>query len=204
MAKINEVDYEDIPNKAREMRLKGQALNVEISSAYESMTNMHNSWYGKRYNELVTQFNNMVPQLNELLDLVVGEIPFSLETVANNYSQADQGVNVTNAHIENPKKITNINISNDIGMKFITSDVTTVQQNVSKNFTEAKQKMNEIEIVYGTVKWQSEAADAFKAKFTKLKSEIVTAFDDIETQFTRLMNQTKEDIQNTENANTVQ
>ncbi len=204
MASIMEVDYEDIPNKANEMRQKGQELNTEISTAYESIANMHSSWYGKRYNELVKEFNKIIPQINELLELVVGDIPFTLETIANNYSQTDKGSNVTTANKTSPKKISDINISNDVGMKFLTSEVTTVQQSVSKNFTVAKENMNQIESVYGKVKWQSEASETFKAKFTKLKNEIINAFDDIETQFTKLMNQTKDDVQNAENANTVQ
>lgn len=204
MAKIMNVDYEAIPGQANSMRANGKELNAEISEAYTSITNMHDCWYGKRYNELVKSFNQIIPQVNELLELVVGEIPFTLETIANNYSQADQGRNATVAHKEAPRKITNITVQNDIGMKFLTSEVTSTQQKVSRNFQKAKEKMNTIESDYGKIQWQSEASEAFKAKFTKLKNEIINAFDDINTQFTQLMKQTAEDIQSAENANTVQ
>ena len=53
------------------------------------------------------------------------------------------------------------------------------------------------------IKWQSEASEAFKARFMKLKKNIVDAFDSIENSFTKLMQQTLDDIQATENANTV-
>lgn len=204
MAKIMNVDYEAIPKQASSMRANGKELNSEISEAYTSIADMHNSWYGKRYNELVKAFNKIIPQVNELLELVVGEIPFTLETIANNYSQADQGKNATSAQKEAPKKITNIVESNDVGMKFLTSEVTSTQQKVSKNFQKAKEKMNTIESDYGKIKWQSEASEAFKAKFTKLKNEIINSFDDINKQFTQLMKQTTDDIQNAENSNTVQ
>ena len=203
MAKIQNVDYEAIPGQARQMRSYGKELNAEITTAYKSVADMHTSWYGKRYNALVKEFNKITANINELLSLVVTEIPFTLETVANNYSQADRGSNVTSAAKEMPKKIANISISEDVGMKFLTEQVSSVQSSVSKNFQNAKTKMNTIETEYKKIKWQSEASEAFKTKFTKLKKEIVTAFDDINTSFTKLMNQTKDDIQKAETNNTV-
>ena len=204
MANITNVDYVAIPAQAQNMRALGQELNNELSTAYQSIANMHNCWYGKRYNELVKEFNNMVQQINELLELVVGEIPFALETIANNYSQADQGSNITSAAKTAPKKIIDLSISNDVGMKFLTSDVETIKTNVSNNFKNSKEKMNAIETAYERINWQSEASEAFESKFKKLKADIVTAFENIEAQFTSLMNQTLSDIQATESANTVQ
>lgn len=203
MAKITNVDYAAIPAQAQQMRTLGQELNTELATAYKSITNMHNCWYGKRYNELVKEFNKIVPEINELLELVVGEIPFALETIANNYSQADQGSNVTSTSKTAPNKIGELTITNDVGMKFITSEVESVKTNVSNNFKKAKDKMNTIESAYGRIQWQSEASEAFAAKFKKLKTEIVTAFENIDSQFTNLMNQTLSDIQATEDANTV-
>lgn len=61
--------------------------------------------------------------------------------------------------------------------------------------------MNTIESAYSKIKWQSEASEAFKARFLKLKKNIVDAFDNIESSFSKLMQQTLDDIQATENAN---
>lgn len=203
MAKIMNVDYEAIPNQAKQMRAYGKQLNSEMTKAYKSVANMHSSWYGKRYNELVKAFNEMIPQINDMLKLVVTEIPYALETIANNYSQADKGSNVTSASNEAPNKITNLSISNDVGMKFLTSNVSSVQKQISSNFKNSKEQMNKIESAYGKIKWSSEAADTFKAKFKKLKSSIVSSFETIETDFTKLMTQTQADIENAEKANTV-
>ena len=204
MAKIMNVDYEAIPAQAKQMRTYGQELNTEITNAYTSISNMHSSWYGKRYNSLVKEFNNITSEINELLELVVGEVPYALETIANNYSQADKGSKVTSASKTSPKKISNITVPNDVGMKFVTSEVTSVKTKVSTNFKNAKTKMNTIESAYNKIKWQSEASEAFKSKFTKLKKSTINAFEDIESQFSTLMQQTLDDIQATENANTVQ
>ena len=204
MAKIQNVDYEAMPRNAKQMRSYGQQLNTEVTNAYNSVRDMRSSWYGKRYNELVKHFNNMIPQINEMLQLVVTDIPVTLEKVANNYSQADRGSNATTVENTTPRKITNIEIHNDVGMKFITANVQQVQTKVSNNFKNAKDQMNKISTEYNKVKWTSEASDAFKNKFNNLKTNITKSFEEIEQTFSKLMNQAKDDIQKSETSNTVQ
>jgi len=204
MANIIGVNYEAIPGIAAQMRSKGEELNREMTTTYESIAEMHNSWYGKRYNELVVGFNGLSLKINELLDLVVGEVPFKLETIANNYANADKGETIVSANKTAPNKIVELAMLNDTGMKFITNEVETVKTNVSNNFKESKELMSAIETIYNQIEWQSEAADAFRTKFINLKNDIITSFEEIETQFTTLMEQALQDIQATENANTVQ
>lgn len=203
MAKIQSVDYLDLPKKARDMRQKGQKLNSEMTNAYKLIDDMHKDWYGKRYNSLLTEFNNLTPQINEMLKLVVTDIPFAIETVANNYSQADRGQNAGSAQQTSCKKISNIATKNDTGMKFITSSVENTKKQVETKFKNAKTAMNEINSIFSKVNWNSEAATAFKTKFSKLKQNIDTSLDNILHSFTTLMQQAANDIASAEKANTV-
>ena len=204
MAQIMNVDYEAMPNQAKQMREYAKELNSTLKVAYSNVQEMHNSWYGMRYNELVKDFNELSPKLNKLLDLVVKEIPFALETIANNYAQADRGQNVTSAEETVPNIIEELPIMNDVGMRFITNDVANTQRIISEKFEASKDLMNKIEAEYAKVQWQSEASDSFKSRFAQLKSEIMASFDNINTQSVNLMNQTQQDIETTEKANTVQ
>lgn len=204
MAQIMNVDYEAMPNQAKQMKEYAKELNSTLKVAYSNVQEMHNSWYGMRYNELVKDFNELSPKLNKLLDLVVKEIPFALETIANNYAQADRGQNVTSAEETVPNIIEELPIMNDVGMRFITNDVANTQRIISEKFEASKDLMNKIEAEYAKVQWQSEASDSFKSRFAQLKSEIMASFDNINTQFVNLMNQTQQDIETTEKANTVQ
>ena len=204
MARIDHVDYEAMPRQAKAMREYALELNSELRAAYTNIGEMHNSWYGVRYNELVKDFNELIPQVNDLLKLVVTEIPFAVETVANNYAQADKGQNVTSAEETSANNIENLPITNDVGMRFMTSDVANTQRNVSAKFDSSKELMNKIESEYNRVDWQSEASESFKARFEKLKNDILSAFDNINNEFSKLMTQTQEDIENTEKSNTVQ
>lgn len=204
MAQIDHVDYEAMPRQAKQMREYAVELNGELRTAYSNVGDMHNSWYGIRYNELVKDFNELVPQVNDLLKLVVTDIPFAIETIANNYAQADKGQNVTSAEETAANKIENLPITNDVGMRFMTGEVSNTQRAVSEKFESAKELMNRIESEYNRVDWQSEASESFKARFAKLKSDILASFDNINNQFTKLMTQTQQDIETTEKANTVQ
>ena len=204
MARIDHVDYEAMPRQAKAMREYALELNSELRAAYTNIGEMHNSWYGVRYNELVKDFNELIPQINDLLKLVVTEIPFAVETVANNYAQADKGQNVTSAEETSAYNIENLPITNDVGMRFMTSDVANTQRNVSAKFDSSKELTNKIESEYNRVDWKSEASESFKARFEKLKNDILSAFDNINNEFSKLMTQTQEDIENTEKSNTVQ
>ena len=204
MAKIDHVDYEAMPRQAKAMREYALELNNELRTAYSHVGEMHNSWSGVRYNELVKDFNELIPQVNDLLKLVVTEIPFAVETIANNYAQADKGQNVTSAEETSANNIENLPITNDVGMRFMTAEVANTQRSVSEKFDASKELMNKIETEYNRVEWQSEASESFKARFNKLKNDILMAFDNINNEFSKLMTQTQQDIENTEKANTVQ
>ena len=203
MANIVNVDYEAIPALARQVRMHAEELNAELVSAYTSIADMHNVWYGIRYNTLVNAFNNITTEINELLDLVVRDVPYVLETIANNYALADKNSKITSAVQTEPKKIAILATPGDVGMRFLTNEVTSIKEKVQGNFRNAKEKMDLIDSIYKKITWQSEAADSFKARFTKLKNNIVASFENIELQFSELMAQTLEDIQTTENANTL-
>lgn len=204
MAKIDHVDYEAMPRQAKAMREYALELNNELRTAYSNVGEMHNSWYGVRYNELVKDFNELIPQVNDLLKLVVTEIPFAVETIANNYAQADKGQNVTSAEETSANNIENLPITNDVGMRFMTAEVANTQRSVSEKFDASKELMNKIEAEYNRVEWQSESSESFKARFNKLKNDILMAFDNINNEFSKLMTQTQQDIETTEKANTVQ
>ena len=204
MAKIDHVDYEAMPRQAKAMREYALELNNELRTAYSNVGEMHNSWSGVRYNELVKDFNELIPQVNDLLKLVVTEIPFAVETIANNYAQADKGQNVTSAEETSANNIENLPITNDVGMRFMTAEVANTQRSVSEKFDASKELMNKIEAEYNRVEWQSEASESFKARFNKLKNDILMAFDNINNEFSKLMTQTQQDIETTEKANTVQ
>ena len=206
MARIMNVDYEAIPGQAQQMRSLGQELNSELTTAYQSIADMHNAWYGKRYNELVKSFNNIIPQINEMLQLVVGDIPFSLESIANNYSQTEDGYNITSAQQTAPSKVSELGPYSEGAedkMRYISADVETTKNQIVSDFDNAKSKMEAIKSVYDQTPWDGDASEAYSSTLTRLKNEIITSFENITTQFTNLMNQAEADVNAAETGNTV-
>ena len=203
MAKVEYVDYKDLATKAKDIRSHAETLNKELLTAYKSVIDMHRNWYGVRYNELAKDFNELAPAIDEILKITVTEIPFALETVANNFSQADTGSNTTSAQQTQPTKMENIPTPSDVGMRFLTNEVTATKESVRNNFRNAVTELDTIESTYNKISWKSESADAFRAKFTKLKAQITNEIETINSQFDKLMKQTLDDIQTTENKNTV-
>lgn len=203
MAKIEVVDYKDLGQKAKQIRTQAQDLNKELLSAYQHIIDMHKSWYGKRYNDLAKDFNNLAPTINEMLKLTVSEIPFALERIANNFSKVNEGAKTTSAQQTSIKKMTNVPRPNDIGMRFITKDVNQIKKFVEDNFKKAVIKMDTIESIFYKITWKSESADAFRARFNKLKKQITNELNKINTQFAKLMQQALDDMQTTEKNNTV-
>lgn len=203
MANVIESDYQGIQRTAENIRTMGEDLNREIAKAYQSVAEMHSSWYGIRYNTLVKDFNNLIPQINRMLELVVVQIPNTLDQIAQNYSRMDtQPLSAkTRSTLQ---KISDLSISNDVGMRFLTGEVSEIQTKVSNNFKNSTNKMNEIESACGSMNWRSEAATAFTNEFKRIKNQISTEFENINTQFVKLMNQAIEDMEATEKANTVQ
>ncbi len=55
----------------------------------------------------------------------------------------------------------------------MTAEVANTQRSVSEKFDASKELMNKIEAEYNRVEWQSEASESFKARFNKLKNDIL-------------------------------
>ena len=203
MSKVEIVDYNDLAIKAKDIRNHAKELNEQFTKIYQEITAMHQGWYGKRYNELAKDFNELAPTINEMLKLTYGEIPFALETVANNFSQADTGSNTTSAQQTQETKMPNVPTPNDVGMRFMETQVRDTKTKVTSSFKNANTKMQEIETTYNKITWKSESAEAFRAKFTKLKNQITKEIEQINSQFDKLMEQAMEDLRITEQKNTV-
>lgn len=204
MAKIQSVDYNQIPLITRKMRALGSELNNELKTVYKNITEMHNVWYGTRYQSLVLDFNAMVPQLNDMLVLVIGDIPFMLDRIANNYATVDTGNRIVAEEQTAPDSISDITVPADVGMRFLTSEVSAIQQEVAMRFNNSVDIMNGIEAELNKIEWESEAAESFREKFRSLKGNITASIDNIRSEFVKLMQQAQDDIQNAETANTAQ
>ena len=199
MASVQNVDYEEIPSKARTMRQLGKDINGKLTKIYNSIDEMHDYWYGIRFNELEMSFNDLVSDMNELLQLTVGDIPFVLETIANNYARLDRGMALTSAVNISPIRIPLLDIKNDVGMRFISSEVINIHESIKHDFEIVVSDLNEYQSIFSQIDWNSEVANIYKSKFDRIKASFNNQIDDFNAKIDAIIIQTEEDVENAEN-----
>lgn len=204
MATINQADYELMAYQATQLREKAQGVNSQLTAAYNRLVEMHEAWYGTRYNDLLKEFERIRPTLNQQLTILVGEMPYTLETEANNLSRADRVGNVSAAQYTAPVEIAEVVTPTDVGIRFVQADVEAAQTDITGNFDTTTSLMDEIGTICSQIIYESAAGETMYDKFVSIKNTIVTSIDEVKTAFTTLMDQTIVDINAVEAANTVE
>lgn len=196
------IDYENIPSQSGNIRNTALELNGRLTAVYKKVTEMHAHWYGKRYNELVTKFNELVPQLNQFLEVIVAEVPYMFEGIANNFSEVDIQQNIATARKESYKKIEEIPVIDDVGMRYIQEEVANVQTEILSDFASAKELMDSMQKTVQQIVLECDGADEFRSQFRTLTNAFKQVLDNVEAQFTELMNKDREAIETAEKSNT--
>ena len=197
-----EVNYKEMPAKASQMQESGRGLNTELSTAWNSVTDLRSTWYGVRYNSLISLFNNVKDSVNKILTLVVCTIPEQMGTIARNYSIVD-GDPVPQIDAGSITPIDVIENSDTERMAYEEGPAASCKEAVTRNIDSAKQYMEDIVSTFATVDWVSEARTSYDNQLTTLKSEIDSALEEIKSQFGVLMAEASEDMKNVEIANDV-
>lgn len=204
MANIGNVDYMSIPAKTDQMREVGRELNEKMQNMYDKIRELHEFWYGERYNRLVEGFNKIRPSVNNIVELIFTQLPSSLDIIANNYSKLDRNMNIRTLREEKPKLIEELQKMDDTGkFRFISNSVADVKQDVEAKISKAIELIDEFESIYRTIEWESDAATAYQSLFARLKEEVVTSLNNLKKEFTELMAQAEQDTKLTEDTNTV-
>lgn len=205
MANIGNVDYMSIPAKTDQMRGVGRELNEKMQNMYDKIKELHEFWYGERYNRLVEGFNKIRPSVNNIVELIFTQLPASLDTIANNYSKLDRSMNIRTVSDEKPRIIEELPKMDDTGkFRFISNSVAEVKQEVEAKISKGIELIDEFENIYRTIDWESDAATAYQSLFAKLKEEVVTSLNNLKKDFTELMLQAEQDAKLTEDTNTVE
>lgn len=165
---------------------------------------MHAHWYGKRYNELVEKFNNLVPKLNQFLELIVGEVPCMYEKIANNFSEVDINQNVTTSQEEPVIKLTVNPIINDVGMRYIEEEVTVAEKSIVSILHDTIDTMEIINRTVSQMELVCDGAEEFNSQFSKLTDTFKQVLNNIETQFNMLMEQDRNLMKEAEKDSTVE
>lgn len=196
-----EIDYENIPAQSKNIRGLAREINNKLLSVYGKIAEMHVCWYGKRYNELVTNFNELVPQFNQFVDVIVGEVPYMFEKIANSISDVDVKYNVAVPQRESVQKIQLLPVIDDVGMRYISAEVDEINTNVVKLLQDAEDTMEGIKRIVEQINIDCDGSAEFKNQFSRLSDAFQYTINNVEKQFSELMKQDKELIETAEKKN---
>lgn len=195
------IDYENIPAQSKNIRGLAREINNKLLNVYGKIAEMHVCWYGKRYNELVTNFNELVPQFNQFVDVIVGEIPYMFEKIANSISDVDVKYNVAVPQRESVQKIQLLPVIDDVGMRYISAEVDEINTNVVKLLQDAEDTMEGIKRIVEQINIDCDGSAEFKNQFSRLSDAFQYTINNVEKQFSELMKQDKELIETAEKKN---
>lgn len=122
-----------------------------------------------------------------------------METIANDYSNLDRGMSLISAVNTSPIRILLLDIKNDVGIGFISSEVITIHDSIKQDFETVERYLNEYQSIFSQIEWNSETANVYKSKFDRIKASFNNKIDDIYAKFDAIIIQTEEDVENAEN-----
>ena len=122
-----------------------------------------------------------------------------METIANDYSKLESGMDSTSPVNISPIRIQLLDIKNDVGMRFISSEVITIHESIKQDFETVVSDLNEYQGIFSQIDWNSDAANVYKSKFDRIKASFNNKIDDINAKFDAIIIQTEEDVENAEN-----
>ena len=196
MEKQIKIDYENMPNQSNSIRGQAIEINNKLLAIYRKISEMHICWYGKRYNELVTKFNELAPQLNLFLEAIVGEVPYMFEEIANTVSDVDIKQNVAVPQKESVQKIQALQVYDDVEMRYISKEVEEINNDIMKIFQEIDRTVDQIKL-------ECDGSEEFRRQFVRLSDAFQYTIGNVESQFSKLMQQDRELMEEAERKNNV-
>lgn len=198
------VDYENIPSKAKKIREDARQINSKLLDVYSQLENMQNSWRGTKYEELIKKYTTLIPTFNESLEVIVTEIPYMFETIANEFSNIDIQKNITTAQRDVPNKISEIKIAEQKDLKYIMADVEKAQNAIIADFNEINNLLENIGTTIGQIQIDITAMTEFSSYMKKFIIKYKELINDNFKQFSSYMEEVKNTMQLVEKNNTIQ
>ena len=186
------------------MRTKGNDIKsyfLDIRTKFDA--DLHQCWTGVLYNNVISLFNEMTPDFNSIMKLLIETIPEQLETIANNYSITETGERVTAVGGETAGIIDSIALRDEI-LSFHQDIAENVRDAIISDFKHIDDCINAYSTIYQSIPWESDA----EAQYTQDIKDKKTRLDDINSKiqnaFSQYMQQASDGLANAERNNTMQ
>lgn len=189
MAKIEEIDCEQMITKANHISAAANSMQLYIKEAFQKIDQMREVWYGHSYDNFVIVVNMSISSLNQLFETTVSDIPNEIVAKAKSYALSNQtsiskGWGVQTAIILKAIQKTNKGFK----LRFRTSEVSAQQKVIRSKFKEAVAAAQRAKSYASSLEsdWRSISGDTnireLKTAFEKVKKIIENLSDALDRQ----------------------
>ena len=195
-------NYTEIPGIACQMASEGSDISRLLSNVFKVVDELKATWSGIRYNTVIADFNAIIPNINELEDLIITEIPTALGQVAKNYASVDGG---TAPAVTEGTKVATAEISNaetDV-LRFDSTAAETTLSTVKSNFSSIQDDLEKYKGQFYSLDWDSPAAENFSSRFESLSGNLKQSFENLCSAFEKAMTQAREDMEKADSSNNI-
>lgn len=101
------------------------------------------------------------------------------------------------------KKIQALQVYDDVGMRYISKEVEEINNDIMKIFQEIEDIMQEIDRTVDQIKLECDGSEEFRRQFVRLSDAFQYTIGNVESQFSKLMQQDRELMEEAERKNNV-
>lgn len=192
---------DDLVLQAKAIRENGKEFERYLHNAFNELDNMHSFWQGQKYNQLRTEFNKIISDLNRMIDFSVSKLPTAIEEIANMFAEADLGDQVTSVTEEAYEPIVLLNQYKDSELRFSINDTIASKDVINRSFENAKEKMNIIFDILGNLSWNDPSVQTLQQSLMKTKTKIEDDFNTVINRFENMIAETTKAIEQMEKTN---
>lgn len=179
MAKIKQVDYDQMINKASQIANAANDMQNAVKDAYKRMQDMSQNWFGQSYDRFIMGVNGSIEAFNSIFEVTVSDIPHEIAAKAKSYAKVNQGEVTASLNEQIAIILSEIPLTNKGTMLRWESDgVAADQQAIKSKFESAKSAADKASSIASSLEsdWQSISGDTniaeLKKAFKELKDNI--------------------------------
>ena len=164
MEQINSVNYVEMKQQVSEIWDKGGQVKRGLGAISKEIQEVGTIWTGNRCNNFIKEWNANINSMSTYLKFLQFDLAVYLGNVAQRFSKIDEN------EMGKPgygwgSGLSEINLTDETNLRFITSDVVSFQERLTNYFTEAASGIDELLVKVKALPWDSTSSEAFLPVF---------------------------------------
>ena len=180
MAKIRQVDYDQMINKASQIANAANDMQNSVKDAYKRIQDMSQNWFGQSYDNFVKVANGAIQDFNKIFEVTVSDIPHEIAAKAKSYAKVNQGEVTASLNEQIAIILSEVPLTNKgTVLRWETEGISADQQAIKSKFESAKSAADKASSLASSLEsdWQSISGDTNIAELKKSFKKIQDSLD---------------------------